>query len=253
MYFSVCLGALFPKDPALQAMEKIRRAGLSHYEFWSWWDKDMDEYLAAQRATGLTPTALCTRFISLTDPSCRADYIKGVEETVAVCKKLGCSTIISQVGKELPGVPRPAQQESIIEGLRACVPILKENDITLVIEPLNTRVNHPGYYLWQCEEAFHIVRSVGDRHVKVLVDLYHQHVMDDLDMDEIIRNLAWVGHFHMAGAPGRHEPLESDMDYPDLLCQLEQAGYKGSVGLEYFPARDAEEGLQNLCSVLHAR
>ena len=253
MYFSVCMGALFPKDDPMQAMEKIRRAGLSHYEFWSWWDKDMDAYLDAQRVTGLAPVALCTRFISLTDPSCRTAYIKGLEETVDVCKKLGCSTIISQVGKELPGVPRRTQQESIIEGLRACVPILADNGITLVIEPLNTRMDHPGYYLWQCEEAFHIVRSVGDRHVKVLVDLYHQHVMDDLDMDEIIGNLAWVGHFHMAGDPGRHEPLESEMDYPVLLRQLELAGYTGAVGLEYFPVRDAEEGLQQLCRTFHAR
>lgn len=83
---------------------------------------------------------------------------------------------------------------------------MREYDLTLVIEPLNTKVDHPGYYLWRAAEAFDIVDEVEDDHVKVLYDLYHQAVMQDLRLYEIERNIDKIGHFHMAGCPGRHEP-----------------------------------------------
>lgn len=253
MYYSVCLGALYPNVPVEDALARIRKAGLTHYEFWSWWDRDMDAHLAAQQATGVAPAALCTHFISLTDPACRDAYVAGLRETIEVCKKLGCPTIISQVGNELPGVPRQEQHDSIVDGLRACLPYLQESGLTLVIEPLNTRVDHPGYYLWQAAEAFQIIDEVGDKHVKVLLDMYHQHVMDDLDVNTLVNNIDKIGHFHMAGNPGRHEPLESGMDYVSILRRIEQTGYEMAIGLEYFPVKDADEGLNELCAALHAQ
>ena len=72
---------------------------------------------------------------------------------------------------------------------------MKENDLTLVIEPLNTRINHPGYYLWSSGEAFQIVEEVGEDRIEVLYDLYHQYVMDDLVIEEIVKNIDKIGHF----------------------------------------------------------
>lgn len=246
MFYSACIPAIFG-SPVHQALSSVYNAGLDHYEFWSWWDQDMDACLEVQEKYHLIPAAMCTRMVPLVDPTCRDDYLQGLEETVAVCRKLGCKTIISQVGQELAGVPRQAQHESIVDGLRRCVPLLRRSGMTLVFEPLNTRFDHKGYYLWQAGEAFQIVEEVGDCHVKVLMDLYHQYAMDDLQLPEILENLDKIGHFHMAGFPGRHEPLiHCEIDYPTILRAIRQGGFSGGVGLEYFPLGHRAQGLKEL-------
>lgn len=252
MFYSVCVPAVFRGKNVKEALEAVRAAGFKNYEFWGWWDQDMDAYKEAQDKEKLSAAALCTKMVPLTDAARRQEYLAGLKETVEVCHELGCRTIISQVGPELEGVSREEQHASIVEGLRLCVSMLEENDLTLVIEPLNTRIDHKGYYLWSSEEAFEIVDEVGSRHVKVLFDLYHQYIMNDLSIERILHNIDKIGHFHMAGYPGRHEPLiDSEIDYPVILKEIEQSGYKGAVGLEYMPVQDAAEGLKVLYGQLN--
>ena len=247
MNYSVCVPAVLGKKEPAAALDAVAAAGFKRYEIWSWWDKDIAAYQKAQQKNRLTIAALCTNFISLTDPSCRQDYVNGLQNTIEICRKLGCKTIISQVGQELDGRSREEQHESIVSGLRECVPLLSGTDMTLVIEPLNTKIDHRGYYLWSSEEAFQIIDEVGDTHIKVLFDLYHQYIMNDLDIDHIVKNIDKIGHFHMAGYPGRHEPMiDSEIDYPKILKAISKTGYQGSIGLEYFPVHDAEEGLKLL-------
>ena len=247
MYYSACIPAIFGRLPISQALANVHAAGLRHYEFWGWNPQQILEYLAAQTQYGLTPVAMCTTFHGLTDPNCRMKYLAGLEETIPMCSKLGCKTIISQVGAELAHLSREEQHESIVAGLRAAAPLLERSGITLVFEPLNTRIDHIGYYLWSADEAFQIVDEVGSPNVKTLIDLYHHYVMDDLDIAKIVSNIGKIGHFHMAGYPGRHEPLiDSEVDYPSILAAIRQAGYQGAVGLEYSPVHPAAEGLKEL-------
>jgi hydroxypyruvate isomerase len=91
------------------------------------------------------------------------------------------------------------------------------------------------------------VEEVGDPHVKVLYDLYHQYVMDDLDVELLVQNIDKIGHFHMAGYPGRHEPMQdSEINYPVILEAIRRSGYGKSVGMEYIPVHDAKDGLRKL-------
>ena len=164
-----------------------------------------------------------------------------------MARYLNCSTIISQVGQEQPHLTREAQMQSIVDGLKACIPLLKEAGITLVIEPLNTRFDHPGYFLARSDEAFAIVREVNSPYVKVLFDIYHQQITEGNLIPNITQNAEWIGHIHMAGHPGRHEPFgRNEIHYPSVLGALKEAGYAGAVGLEYFPLMDAAESLQKL-------
>lgn len=244
MEYSVCVPAVFNHMKTQDALPLIAGAGAKAYEFWSWWDQDLDAVLRAQQENGLHCVALCTKSGSLTDSSKRGEYLDGLRETLAVAQKLGCGRIISQVGNDLKGVPAPEQHQSIVDGLRACIPLLRGTDILLMIEPLNTRIDHKGYYLWSSREAFEIAEEVSDPQIKVLYDLYHQYVMDDLSVPDIVAHLPEIGHFHAAGFPGRHNPfVPNDMDYPTILRAIRDAGYQGAVGLEYFPTEDPYEGL----------
>ena len=251
MFYSACVPALFGGKTAREALAAASGAGLKHYEFWGWNEEQIESFAAAQVEFGMTPVAMCTTFHELTDPNGREKYVEGIKKTISVCKKLGCKNIISQVGPERTDISRQAQHESIVAGLKAAAPYVEEAGLTLVFEPLNIRVDHVGYYLWSEEEAFRIQKEVGSPNVKVLLDLYHQAVMDDLDIEMIVANLDKIGHFHMAGHPGRHEPLiDCKVDYAAILSAIRKAGYTEAVGLEYFPVHPAEEGLKTLVGQL---
>lgn len=246
MRFSVSVGAVFHRLPMIDAMKAVRAAGLDAVEFWGWWDHDISAIKACKDDQGLQIAALCTRFISLVDPQRRAAYIDGLKQTIDVALELGCPNIISQVGDELPGVGRDAQHATLVEGLAQCAPLLQSAGVTLVYEPLNTLVDHRGYYLYSAEEAFQIQREVGSPAVKVLYDIYHQQIMDGHLISRIRDNIAHIGHFHAAGNPGRHELDVGEIHYPAVLQAIDDAGYQGFVGLEYMPIHDPAQGLRAL-------
>jgi hydroxypyruvate isomerase len=182
----------------------------------------------------------------LVDPTKRSVYLEGLVESIAVAKRLHCTKLISQVGQALEGVSREAQTQSLIEGLRACVPILEKEGVTLLIEPLNTRVNHQGYFLASSEEAFHIINEVGSPFVKVLFDIYHQQITEGNVIANIRENIGLIGHFHAAGNPGRHELDNGELNYEQIFKAIDETGFEGHMGLEYFPLELPEVGLRKL-------
>jgi hydroxypyruvate isomerase len=248
MQYSICVDAVFEGKDIGQSLACIKQLGFQGFEFWGWWDKDIPALVQQKDALGLEVTACCTKFISLVDPACRAAYIDGLGESLEVAKALGCSKLISQVGNERPNVPRQEQHASLVDGLRACVPLLEKAGVTLVFEPLNTRVDHPGYYLTQSAEAFDIVDAVGSENVKVIYDIYHQQIMEGNLIPTITQNIDRIGHFHSAGHPGRHELNCGEIHYPDIIKAIAQSSYTGWFGIEYFPQQDPEEWLPTLHS-----
>lgn len=246
MKFSVCIGALFNGKDVEKSMEAIKGVGIDTIEFWSWWDQDLDTMLRVKERLDMNISAFCTRFISLTDETQRNAYISALKETIQVAKKMGAKSIVSQVGNELPGIPRAVQHESIVRGLKACVPILEAEGITLVYEPLNTLVDHKGYYLYSADEAFQICDEVGSSNVKVLYDIYHQQIMDGNIISRITSNIDKIGHFHAAGNPGRHEVDNGELNYSSIFRAIDKTGFDGYMGLEYFPLEDPVVGLERL-------
>ncbi|MDQ8736402.1 TIM barrel protein [Paenibacillus sp. LHD-38] len=241
--FSVSIEAVYAGKDFVQSMVEVKRAGFNAFEFWIWWEKDLYAIKAAKEALQLTLASIVTKFISLTDPSKRKEYMEGLRQTIAAAQMLGCKHIISQVGQELQGVPREVQHRSIVEGLKECVPMLRQAGMMLVIEPLNTQVDHPGYYLYHSEEAFQIVDEVGSPYVRVLYDIYHMQIMEGNIISTITRNIDKIGYFHVAGVPGRHEPYTGELYYLNIFKAIEATGFRGYVGLEYFPMEDAALGL----------
>jgi hydroxypyruvate isomerase len=245
MRFSVCIDSVFAgktRDVAKE-IRAVKESGADAFEFWSWWDKDLDAMKSAMAETGLPCALFLTRSGNLTDPSSRAEYREELGKAIEVSEALDCRMIVSQTGADTLA-PRYAQHDSIIEGLKNCVPLLEKAGRTLVIEPLNTLVDHKGVYLSQAAEAFEITRAVGSPCVQVLYDIYHQQITEGNVLASMISNVEKIGHIHVAAVPGRHEPLKGELNYPFIFSELEKAGYKGYFGLEYFPLEDPVSGLK---------
>ena len=103
---SVCIDAVLEGVPLDQALQTVSACGYSAFEFWAWWEKDLTLMNRLRKELELSVSACCTRFISLTDPSQRDAYVKGVEESIQAARELECPTLISQVGDFIDGTPR---------------------------------------------------------------------------------------------------------------------------------------------------
>ncbi|SEO75569.1 hydroxypyruvate isomerase family protein [Paenibacillus sp. OV219] len=246
MKLSVCVDAVYRGKDFYASIEEIREIGYDTIEFWSWWDKDVEKVAHATRELGLGIASVCTKMESLVDASKREGFVTGLRESIEVAGQLGCKVLITQAGAELVGVPREEQRRSIIEGLKVAAPLLEEAGVMIVLEPLNTLVDHKGYYLYSSEEAFHIVREVGSPNVKLVFDIYHQQIMEGNVLANIIPNLGLIGHFHAAGNPGRHELSSGELHYGRIFEAIDAAGYEGYMGLEYFPVAAPADGLKAL-------
>ena len=133
--------------------------------------------------------------------------------------------------------------KNTVTALRHLVSIVPD-DITLVLEPLNTLVDHPGYYLADIDTASAIVREVGSERLKILCDLYHFGVMG-ADLKRIVTDhLSEIGHFHITDVPGRHEPGTGSVDRAAILRLIQDQGYTGYVGFEYFPKDESDSSLE---------
>ncbi|MEM6364671.1 MAG: TIM barrel protein [Planctomycetota bacterium] len=242
--FSVCVDAVFEGVPEVEAIRRVKQSGLDAIEFWRWWDKDLAAIRDCCSQHDVSIAAICTKFISLVDADKRNDYVTGVIDSAKAAAQLNCSTLISQVGDYLPGVDRQTQRESLVAGLVEVAPILEEAGITLVIEPLNDRIDHPGYFLVNSDEAFEIVEQVDSPRVKVLFDIYHQQISEGHIIERLIGHCEQIGHLHAAGNPGRHELTRGELAYPEIFRSLSQTNYEGFIGLEYWPVDDPISGLR---------
>jgi hydroxypyruvate isomerase len=245
MKYSVCIDAVYQGKALVGVLAELARLGMDRFEFWTWWDKDLNALATESRKAGLSISAMCTKFVSLVDPTARTEYLSGLEESIAAAKKLGCRKLISQVGNDT-GRPRAEQANSLVAGLSTAVPLLKKAGMTLLIEPLNVRVDHGGYFLSSSDEAFELIGRVDSESIKLLFDIYHQQISEGDLIRRIAANIGKIGHFHAAGCPGRRELDDGELNYRSIFAAIEALGFTGDIGLEYFPSKDPTEGLRAL-------
>ncbi len=237
--FSACIEWLFAREGDIFAdrIRLARQAGLSAVEFWRWTDKDLDAIVAAVAETGIAVAGLVAEpMIALTNPANREDWLQGLRESVAVARRLGAAVLIAQAGDDLSEFSDAEQRASLVAALTAGAGILKGSGVRLGLEPLNTMIDHAGYYLSSTVEGLDIVDEVGHPEIGIVYDLYHSAVMGE-DMREVIGGrIDRVVHLHIADHPGRGDPGTGQIDLAERLDWLFAQGYRGRIGLEYRPA-----------------
>jgi hydroxypyruvate isomerase len=137
------------------------------------------------------------------------------------------------------------------EGMDNCQTILKEavkiaedHDVTICMELLNSKVNHPGYMCDKTTWGFELCRRVGSPRFKMLYDIYHMQVMEGDLIATIRKNIDMIAHFHTAGVPGRHELDENqEIYYPAVMRAIADSSFKGYVAHEYTPTKDPMKSL----------
>ena len=190
--------------------------------------------------------------IRLIDPDTHADFRDQFRAAAEDAVALGCRRLVVPSGPAVPYLKRPAQLATVARAMEGIVPIAEEHGLTILLEPVNTRVDHPGVLFSLTEDAVSVIEAVGSPRVRLLYDLYHS-VTEREDPFAVLPAVAHlVGHVQIADAPGRGEPGSGGIDWPAMLTLLEDVGYTGLVGLECSPTRtptaDALAMIRQLCA-----
>ncbi len=143
--------------------------------------------------------------------------------------------------------------EVTAEGLRRVSRAAEDAGVTLVLELLNSKVDHPDYQADRTAWGVHVCDLVGSPRVKLLYDIYHMQIMEGDIIRTIGDNAASIGHYHTAGNPGRHELDDrQEIQYPPIMRAILATGYDGYVGQEFVPTSDPVAALAQaftLCDV----
>ncbi len=132
------------------------------------------------------------------------------------------------------------------QGLRNCAAALKQivgyaeqKQVTILMEGLNSKIDHKDYMYDKTEWGVRLCRAVGSPRFKLLYDIYHMQIMEGDIIRTIQTHIEHIGHFHTGGNPGRHEIDDSqELNYPAIMRAIAATGYKGFVGQEFIPTRD---------------
>jgi hydroxypyruvate isomerase len=126
--------------------------------------------------------------------------------------------------------------ENCAKGLREIVPAAEKAGITICMELLNSKVNHPDYQCDHTPWGVKLVEKVGSARFKLLYDIYHMQIMEGDVIHTIRDNHQHIAHYHTAGVPGRHEIDESqELFYPAVMRAIRDTGFTGYVAQEFVP------------------
>ena len=246
MRYSACIDMLFVPEsgnPA-QRIHLAKAAGMDAVEFWLWSNKDLDAIEDALGATGLPLTAIVAEpFAELTRTTDHDRFLDGLARSLEVAQRLGAKIMIAQAGPELGGVPRETQHEALVEAMRRSAEVLQGSGVRLALEPLNTLVDHKGYYLPSTAEGLDIVDAVDRPEIALLYDLYHSMVMGEETAAVLEGRTDRIAHIHLADHPGRNQPGTGGLPLRQSVAWLMAQGYGGYVGLEFRPTGSTVEAL----------
>jgi hydroxypyruvate isomerase len=175
------------------------------------------------------------------------------EETIPKVAAAGFQNVICFSGNR-DGMDDRTGLDICALGLKRIMPVAEKHKVTVCIELLNSRVDHPDYMCDRTPWAVELWRKVGSEQFKVLYDIYHMQIMEGDVIRTICEHHSCIGHYHTGGVPGRHEIDETqELNYPAIMRAILETGYRGYVAQEFLPSRgDAMASLRQgveICDV----
>ena len=228
--------------------DRIRAAaagGFDAVELWATLDRDVHAIRKAADDSGIEITSMTAEpRTNLTFPwSTFDEYFDGLARGVENAHILGCPRIVLSSGTGFGGSKRAGQLDRLAEIFTDAVERTSGSDVKLILEPVNTRVDHPGTLVDRTAEATQIARAVNSPRFGILYDLYHSVVENEDPAAELAAAGNLVDYVQIADAPGRGEPGSGTIDWPAALTVLRRSGYDGPIGLEYLPTAESNRSV----------
>ena len=163
--------------------------------------------------------------------------VQAYEPLIKASADFGAKHVICFSGNR-NGMDEEAGIKNCAEGLKKVLPIAEKHGITIVMELLNSKVNHKDYMCDHSAWGIELCKQIGSPNFKLLYDIYHMQIMEGDIIATIKASHAFFAHYHTGGVPGRHEIDDSqELHYPAIMRAIVETGYKGHVAQEFIPAR----------------
>lgn len=177
--------------------------------------------------------------ISLTEGWCGTEYhdtlIKNYTEMIPIVADAGYTNLICFSGNRR-GMDDILGLKNCVEGLKKITPLAEEHGVTLQMELLNSKVDHPDYMCDHTAWGAELCKLLGSNNFKLLYDIYHMQIMEGDVIRTIREHHNYIGHYHTGGNPGRNEIDETqELYYPAIMKAIEETGFKGHVAQEFVP------------------
>lgn len=177
---------------------------------------------------------------------------KGFREFIPRAAEAGVPNVITFSGNR-NGMSDEEGAENCVIGLNRVKRIAEDHQVTICMELLNSKVDHPGYMADHTHWGVRVIEAVDSPRVKLLYDIYHMQIMEGDLIRTIRNNIGSIAHFHTGGVPGRHELDENqEVQWPAVMRAIAETGFEGFVVHEFMPTRDPLASLRQaveLCDV----
>ena len=176
--------------------------------------------------------------------------IKNYTEMIPLVAKAGYKNLICFSGNRRGKTDEEGWNNCVI-GLQKLLPLAEKHNVLLVMELLNSKVDHKDYQCDKTSWGVALAKRLNSQNFKLLYDIYHMQI-DEGDVIRTIReNHQYIAHYHTAGVPGRNEIDESqELNYPAIMREILKTGFKGFVAQEFIPKNnDKLDSLKNAISI----
>lgn len=213
--------------------------------------RDIAALAATLQETGVRMwTVITDPRTALINPDAVPAFLDHFRATARDAQTLGCPNVVVPSGAAIPAFKRQVQLERVADALRQALPIAEEYGVTILLEAVNTRVDHPGTLTSLTEDSVAIIKLLDSPRVRVQYDLYHMVVEGEDPATVFPQVVPLVGHVQIADTPGRHEPGTGTIDWPAQLQMIKDAGYTGVIGLECTPSKNTPEAIAYIQGLL---
>ena len=176
-------------------------------------------------------------------PQRQGEFAESVELALDYAMLLDCGRVHCLAGLRPAGVGEAEIEATYVANLQFAADRFATIGATVTIEPINSRIDMPGYWLDDVAQGFRLLERVDRGNVKLQYDIYHAQIIAGDLARTLAANIGRIGHIQIADNPGRHEPGSGEINYPFLFDLLDRLGYDGWVGCEYKPLTTTEAGL----------
>jgi hydroxypyruvate isomerase len=175
--------------------------------------------------------------------------LKELEQAIPLAARSGVPNVIAMFGNR-NGTSDAEAISHCVAGLRRIAPLAEEQNVTVCVELLNSKVDHAGYQGDHTAFGVEVMRQVGSSRVKLLYDIYHMQIMEGDVIRTIRDHQAFIGHYHTGGVPGRHELDETqELNYRAVARAIADTGFEGYVAHEFMPTGDPLTALRQAVGI----
>ena len=173
----------------------------------------------------------------LNNPMYHSQLIKEYLDVIPVMAKAKYKNLICFTGRR-EGMDDETGMKNCMEALQKILPSAEKNGVTMVMELLNSKIDHKDYMCNHTAWGVELCKRISSENFKLLYDIYHMQIEEGDIIRNIKDNHQYIAHFHTGGIPGRHEINETqELYYPAVMRAIVETGYKGYVAQEFIPTR----------------